>query len=182
MFVEVIIPLALPKNYTWAVPENMQAAIQPGIRVEVVLGKNKRYAGIVKKILPSKPEAFQPKDILNVLDTEPLVYPQQLKLWEWIAQYYMCSEGEVMQAALPSHLKLSSESILTFNEEYGDDFTDLGDEEYLVAEALLLKKELKLSEVQQVLDATHVYPVIKKLVEKKVCMVWEALNQKSKPL
>jgi primosomal protein N' (replication factor Y) len=93
-----------------------------------------------------------------VLDEQPLVYAHQLKLWEWMASYYMCSEGEVMQAALPSHLKLSSESILTYNEEFGEDFSDLNNEEYLVAEALLLKKELKLSEVQQILDASHVYP------------------------
>ncbi|MEO7530890.1 MAG: hypothetical protein ABIS69_05745, partial [Sediminibacterium sp.] len=81
MFVEVIIPLALPKNYTWAVPLQMQEAIQPGVRVEVILGKNKRYAGIVKRIV-AKPEAFEPKEILNVLDSEPLVYTKQLQLWD----------------------------------------------------------------------------------------------------
>ncbi|MES2005005.1 MAG: primosomal protein N' [Bacteroidota bacterium] len=180
MFVEVIIPLALPKNYTWAVPETMQAAIQPGIRVEVILGKNKRYAGIVKKILEQKPEAFQPKDILNVLDTEPLVYTHQLQLWEWLANYYMCSEGEVMQAAIPANLKLSSESILIWNEERSYDFSDLSDAEYVVAEALEMKKELRLNEVQQLLESSNVYPVIKKLIEKGVCHVWEELKEKYK--
>ena len=180
MFVEVIIPLALPKNYTWAVPVHLEDAVQPGIRVEVVLGRNKRYAGIIKKILTAKPEAFDPKDILNVLDTEPLLYPEQLQLWQWIAQYYMCSEGEVMQAAVPANLKLSSESILQWNEERGDDFSDLGDAEYIVAEALELKKELSLSEVQQLLDSANVYPVIKKLIEKGVCHVWEELKNKYK--
>jgi len=180
LFVEVIIPLALPKNYTWAVPTHLQHAVQPGIRVEVVLGKNKRYAGIIKKILAAKPEAFEPKDILNVLDTEPLLYPEQLQLWEWIAQYYMCSEGEVMQAAIPSNLKLSSESILVWNEERSYDFSDLGDSEYIVAEALELKKELRLSEVQQLLDSANVYPVIKKLIEKGVCHIWEELKDKYK--
>ncbi len=180
MFVEVIIPLALPKNYTWAVPEQMQAAVQPGIRVEVILGKNKRYAGIIKKILAAKPEAFQPKDILNILDTEPLLYTQQLKLWEWIAQYYMCSEGEVMQAAIPSNLKLSSESILIWNEERSYDFSDLSDTEYIIAEALEIKKELRLHEVQQLIDSSNTYPVIKKLIEKGVCHVWEELKDKYK--
>ncbi len=179
LFAEVIIPLALPKNFTWSVPPEHQNNLQPGSRVEVEL-KKKRYSGIVKTLHHNKPSAFEPKPIINVLDADAMIYPQQLKLWQWMAGYYMCSEGEVMQAALPSHLKLSSESILTFNEEYGDDFTDLNDEEYLVAEALLLKKELKLSEVQQILDVTHVYPVIKKLVEKKVCIVWEALASKYK--
>ncbi len=179
MFVEVIIPLALPKNYTWAVPVHMQQAIQPGVRVEVVLGKNKRYAGIVKKTV-AKPEAFEPKEILNVLDAEPLIHPQQLQLWEWIAQYYMCSEGEVMQAAIPANLKLSSESILLWNEERSYDFSDLSDQEYIVAEALEMKKELRLSEVQQLLDSSNVYPVIKKLIEKGVCHVWEELKEKYK--
>ena len=180
MFVEVIIPLALPKNYTWAVPEHMQSAVQPGIRVEVILGKNKRYAGIIKKVLDTKPEAFQPKDILNILDTEPLLYLQQLKLWEWIAQYYMCSEGEVMQAAIPSNLKLSSESILIWNEERSYNFSDLSDTEYVIAEALEIKKELRLSEVQQLIDSSNTYLVIKRLIEKGVCHVWEELKDKYK--
>src|SRR3954452_24633794 len=140
LFAEVIIPLALPQNYTWAIPGHLHPAIRQGSRVEVEL-KNKKYSGIVKTIHANKPVAFEPKEIINLLDEEPLVYPNQLKLWEWIADYYMCSEGDVMQAALPSHLKLSSESILTFNEEFGEDFTDLDDEEYLVSEALLIKKE-----------------------------------------
>lgn len=180
LFAEVIIPLFLPTNYTWAIPDNYLERVQVGSRVEVQL-KNKKYSGIIKQLHHDKPSAFNPKDILNVLDEEPLVFAHQLKLWEWMADYYMCTEGDVMQAALPSHLKLSSESILSFNEEYGDDFSNLDDEEYLVAEALLMKKELKLSEVQQILDASHVYPVIKRLVEKKVCIVWEALKDTYKP-
>ncbi len=178
LFVEVIIPLALPKNYTWAVPAHLQQAVQPGVRVEVIFGKNKRYAGIVKKILDTKPDAFTPKDISNVLDAEPVVHQQQLALWEWIAQYYMCSEGEVMQAAIPANLKLSSESILIWNEERSYDFSDLSDSEFLVAEALEIKKELRLNEVQQLLDISNVYPVIKKLIEKRVCYVWEELKEK----
>src|SRR5262245_47452974 len=118
---------------------------------------------------------------MNVLDVEPVVSDQQLKLWEWMASYYMCSEGEVMAAALPSHFKLSSETILVFNEEYGEDFSALDHDEYLVAEALLIKKELKLTEVQQILDSSHVYPVINKLITKKVCFVWEALKKGYSP-
>ena len=176
-FAEIIIPLALPKNYTWSVPESMGDSVKPGCRVEVNLGKNKKYAGIVKKIHNEKPEFFEPKEILNVLDTEPVVYEQQLHLWEWMASYYMCSEGEVMAAALPAHFKLSSETIVIFNDEYGEDFSALDHDEYLVAEALLIKKELKLSEVQQILDSSHVYPVINRLISKKVCFVWESLKQ-----
>jgi primosomal protein N' (replication factor Y) (superfamily II helicase) len=174
-FAEVIIPLALPKNYTWSVPEHLKEAVRPGARVEVVL-RNKKYAGLVKSLGTEAPESFDPKEILNLLDSEPIVYAQQLQLWEWIAHYYLCSEGEVMQAALPTHFKLSSETILLYNEEAGEDFSHLDNDEFLVAEALLIRKELKLPEVQQILDASHVYPVIKRLIEKKVCLVWEELK------
>jgi len=166
----------LPKNYTWHIPEHLLHAAKQGCRVEVAL-KNKKYAGIIKLIHENKPSAFEPKEILNVLDTEPVIFAEQLKLWEWIAGYYLCSEGEVMAAALPSHFKLSSETILIFNEEYGEDFSHLDHDEYIVAEALLIKKELKLAEIQQLLDSSHVYPVIKRLIEKKLCFVWEALKE-----
>ena len=177
LFAEVIIPLALPNTYTYAVPDQYTAVLRPGCRVEVVLGKSKRYAGIVKGLSPQQP-AYPTKWIENVLDDEPLLYPQQLQLWNWMAQYYMCSEGEVMAAALPAHFKLSSESIFIYNESYGDDFSTLDHEEYVVAEALLIKKQLTMSEVQQLLDSTHVYPVIKRLIEQQVCSVIENLAEK----
>ena len=180
MYAEIIIPLALPKNYTWSVPEDLLPGLQPGCRVEVTL-RNKKYAGIVKCLLAEKPEAFNPKPIGNVLDAEPLVYPEQLKLWEWIAGYYMCSEGEVMAASLPAHFKLSSESILVYQDAFGDDFSSLDNEEFLLAEALLIKKELKLSEAQEILSSHSVYPVVKRLIDKSVCFVWEALKESYKP-
>ena len=180
MYAEVIIPLALPTNYTWAVPEQWRDHVREGCRVEVEL-RNKKYAGIVRQLHPEKPATFEPKAIGNVLDTEPIIYPSQQKLWEWIADYYLCSEGEVMAAALPAHFKLSSETILVFNEENGDDFTPLDTDEFIVAEALLIRKELKLAEVQQLLDSSHVYPVIKRLIEKKVCYVRESLKETYSP-
>ncbi|OYY04906.1 MAG: primosomal protein N', partial [Sphingobacteriia bacterium 35-40-5] len=164
IFAEVVIPLALPKNYTWSIPFEMTTLVKPGMRVEVVLGKHKKYAGIIKSLSNIGPTAFKPKPILNVLDDEPLVYEQQLRLWQWISSYYMCSEGEVMQAAIPANLKLSSESILIWNEQHDYDVTKLSDEEFLVTEALEMKKELRLQEVQQILDGSKVYPVIKRLI------------------
>lgn len=180
-YAEVIIPLMLPRNYTWEVPEEMLERIRPGCRVEVNLGKSKKYAGVVKNISTQAPEWIDTKPILNLLDVEPVLHEEQLKLWEWIASYYMCSEGEVMAAALPSHFKLSSESIVVLNEEFGDNFSELDHDEYLVAEALLIKKELRLTEVQQILDSSHVYPVINRLILKKVCYIWEALKQTYSP-
>ena len=181
MFAEIIIPLAIPKTYTYSIPVDMVDFAVPGVRVEVVFGRQKRYAGIIKSVTTIAPQGFEPKPILQVLDAEPVLYPQQLKLWNWIANYYMCSEGEVMAAALPTQFKLSSETILMLNEEYGDDFSDLDDQEYLVAEGLSVRKELKLEEVQDILDIAHVYPVVKRLLEKKVCIAWESLKEKYIP-
>src|SRR3954464_4100377 len=181
MYAEVIIPLALPKNYTWQIPDQMIDLLSIGCRVEVNLGKNKKYAGVVKRIHNEKPTSFEPKDIINVLDTEPVIQRYQLQFWEWLAEYYMCSEGEVMAAALPAHFKLSSETIIVYNEEFGDNFSDLENEEYLVAEALLMKHELRITEVQQILDVTHVYPIVNRLIGKKVCFVWESLKQTFNP-
>ena len=176
---EVIIPLALPNVYTYEIPNHLVGQSQIGCRVEVVFGKNKKYSGIIKSILNQKPP-YATKSILNVLDDQPIIYPQQLKLWNWVSEYYMSTEGEVMAAALPSNFKLNSEAILVFNEDFGEDFTSLNDEEFIVAEALLIKKQLQLLEVQMLLDASHVYPIIKKLIEKEVCFIWEKLNEKYK--
>lgn len=182
---EIILPLALPTTYTYAIPTRFIQKAIPGCRVEVVFGKStsqgrqRKYAGVIKSVLDKEP-LYPTKAILNVLDDEPILYPQQLKLWQWLSEYYMCTEGEVMAAALPAHFKLSSETILIYNEEIGEDFTHLNDEEFLVAEALLLKKELRLTEVQQILDVTHVYPLIQKLINKRVCFVWEAMDEQYK--
>ncbi|RYY63441.1 MAG: primosomal protein N', partial [Chitinophagaceae bacterium] len=178
-WVHIILPLALPAVYTYGLPKHLIEKALPGCRAEVVFGKNKKYAGIIKSITTVKP-AYPTKTIQNILDDAPLIYQQQLELWEWVSQYYMCTEGEVMAAALPANFKLSSETILIFNEEAGEDFSELTDNEFVVAEALLLKKQLHLTEVQQILDATHVYPVIKKLIDKEVCFIWEELNERYK--
>ncbi|MGC8750878.1 replication restart helicase PriA [Hydrotalea sp.] len=180
VYCDVIIPILLPNTYTWEVPPEFQVAVKKGIRVEVAL-RNKKYAGIVKKVHQQKPELFQPKPILNVLDELPVIYETQLQFWEWLSQYYLCSEGEVMQAALPAHLKLSGESILIWNEGFIIDGVELSDDEFLLAEALEIRKELRLTEVQQILASNHVYPVIKKLIDKKACFIWESLQDKYKP-
>lgn len=176
-YAEIILPLSLQKNYTWSIPDELLHLATPGKRVEVVFGKNKKYAGLIKTIHANAPDGFTPKPILQLLDDSPIVEQWQLALWEWIASYYMCSEGDVMQAALPAHFKLSSESILIWNEDHLQDLPSLSDQEFLVAEALEIKKELSIGEVQQILDAKQVYPVVKKLAEKKICFIWESLQE-----
>nr|MCU0335615.1 hypothetical protein [Chitinophagaceae bacterium] len=155
LFADVIVPIYLPKTLTWGVPDEWADKVQPGCRVEVEV-KAKRYAGVVKTLHTQQPLKtlhtqqplhYETKPILNLLDEQPVVQPAQLQLWSWIASYYCCSEGEVMMAALPSHLKLSSESIVQYNEHHGVLPQDLSDREYLIAEALEVKQQLTLKEI-----------------------------------
>ena len=115
---------------------------------------------------------------MGILDEAPIVYPAQLALWEWMAKYYVCTEGEVMQAAIPSHLKISSESVFILNEQYTQDTHQLSDAEYIISEALEIKKVLNLAEIQKLLDRKSVYPLMNKLIQKGICLVQENMVDK----
>ena len=97
------------------------------------------YSGIVKNVHNQKPEGYTIKPIKNIIDTFPIVTKTQLELWEWMADYYMCAEGEVMNASLPAYLKLESEQIISLNEEAEIDERELSDEEFILIEALRSK-------------------------------------------
>ena len=105
MFVDVILPLPLDGVFTYSVPASMEGQVQRGYRVLVPLGRNKTYVGVISDIHNKAPEGYQTKDILQVLDVSPVLLDSQLKLWQWIADYYMSPLGEVYKAALPSGMK-----------------------------------------------------------------------------
>jgi len=181
-FVEVILPVATPKpTYTYYVDEVHLAQVQFGVRVEVQFGRNKLYSGIVAAIHNDLPSSHQPKPIVSVLDDEPIINKTQLKLWQWMSSYYACTLGEVMNAALPANLKLSSETRILLNPEYGDDFSELNDREYLIAEALTMQPELKIEDVRKIIGQYTVYPLIKSLLEEGVLYLKEEMLEKYKP-
>lgn len=141
-YADVILPLAIPQTFTYGVPLEWQNTIRIGQRVEVPFGTRKRYSALVKKLHNQAPEAYQVKPIKLILDTEPIVTEAQLQFWEWMAQYYACSLGEIMNAALPAHLKLVSETCVTLNtHNHNIDPNTLSDNEYLVWEALRTHEE-----------------------------------------
>ncbi len=181
LFADVILPLALPKTYTYSIPEHLQNLIHIGQRVVVPFAGKKLYSAIAYKIHQAAPENYEVKNIESILDIEPLVNEKQFALWEWMSEYYMCSIGEVMNAALPSALKLSSETNLVFNAEFGNDFSSLNDDEYLIAEALQNQQSLTIHDVCEILERIKVYPVINSMIEKKALFVEEELKEKFKP-
>ena len=150
--------------------------MQTGIRVVVPFGPRKIYSGLVRKIHQIPPQKFQAKYILSVLDEAPLVFEKQFEFWEWVAEYYMATPGEVMNTALPPALKLASETRITINPDFDQDFQRLNEKEYLIAEALEVQKTLSISEVSKITGLQKVFPLIGNLIDKKVVILKEELE------
>lgn len=180
-FIEVILPLALPQQYTYAVDFEKAENIKIGHRVIVQFGKKRIYSAIVYKIHHKKPTDYNPKLIEEIAEKKPIVTSKQLQLWEWIASYYMCTLGEVMSVALPSALKLSSESKFLYNEVEEEIWNKFDDNEYVVAEALQANQELTLEDVKNILMKKNVYPILQKLMFYRICVVKEELQKKYSP-
>ncbi|MFN7833596.1 MAG: primosomal protein N', partial [Bacteroidota bacterium] len=177
-YADIILPLALPKRtYTYAVPDSLRDLVMPGVRVEVQFGRSRLYSGLVEKTHEYAPE-YAVKPVISVLDEVSMVTRLQLELWEWMAQYYCSTLGEVMSAALPGRLKLSSETRLVRNEYYGDDFSDLDDDEYLISEALLIQQEISVEDARKILNKKTVFPVIQRLLNRGVLFFREDLQEK----
>lgn len=180
LFIDVILPLALPRLYTYSVPKPLDKQIQVGHRVEVQFGKSKLYSALVTKIKKEPPE-YKSKSIISILDKVPIVEPIHLEFWEWLAKYYACTMGEVMIAALPAGLKLSSETKVQLSPVFDEDFSKLTDNEYLITEALTLRDELSIDEIRKILNQYTVYPLINSLLVKRVILLKEELKLKYKP-
>ncbi|PJJ84156.1 replication restart helicase PriA [Mucilaginibacter auburnensis] len=180
-FVEVILPLAIAKNYTYRVPFEMNGAVEVGKRVVVQFGKSKLYTAIIDKITETPPEKYEAKYILEVLDDRPVVTQTQLQFWKWMAEYYMCNDGEVMNAALPTALKLASETKITLNREFLADKSGLNDREFLIVEALDLQPELTVSDIAKLLGQKTVMPILKLLFEKSIINISEEVSERYKP-
>jgi primosomal protein N' (replication factor Y) len=180
-YADVILPLALPQYYTYGLPAEYVAVARVGMRVEVQFGKNRLYAALVRRIHTDRPK-YGTKTILSVLDAEAIVGETQLRFWEWVASYYCCTVGEVMNAALPSGLKLTSETRLHLSPLFDGDLSNLTDDEYLITEALTIRNELTMEEVQKILNHRATYAVINALLFKRVVRLKEELQNKYKPL
>lgn len=180
-FIEVILPLALPRTFTYQVTEDEFHFLQPGMRVVVPFGKSKMYTALVLDLHQNPPQLYEAKEIHQILDDQPIVNAFQLKHWQWIADYYMCSIGDVYRGALPSAFLLESETILNFKKETAVDTTELSDDEYLIYEALQYQSSIKLQEAAAILNKKRVFPVIQKLLQKEVLHLHEEVQEIYKP-
>lgn len=180
-FADLILPLALQKLYTYRVPDELQGAVGPGQRVVVPFGKSKMYTALIYSVHDRKPDQYQAREIIELLDDFPIVNENQLKLWEWISEYYLCTLGEIMIAALPSELKLQSETAIALNPDYISGSEVLTEEEQFVIDTLEDKKSLTVLDAAKITGSKNGIRLIRKMIERGVVLVHEELRESFKP-
>lgn len=181
LFVEVILPVPLASTFTYRVPRDLETEVQVGKRVVVPFGKRRLYTGIIWQLHDRPPVHHQAKYIEELLDDHPVVLQAQLELWNWMRAYCMCHLGDVMNASLPSGLKLSSESRLTIHPDYDGTMDDLEDEQMDVLECLQNKPFLTMEDISKLVRRTHVHRIIRSMSERRIIIQYEELQEKFKP-
>ena len=183
-FIDVIVPLSVPNKFTYRIPEELNADIEVGKRVIVQFGKSKFYTAIIYNIHQTAPANYVAKYIESVIDENPIIAKQHLQLWDWICQYYLCNPGDVLNAALPSGLKLSSTSHITLNPDFSldeTDYNDFTDKEHNVLEALQVSTSLSFEDVANILEIKMVQKFINRLIKKGAIVIYEEIKDKYKP-
>ena len=179
-FAEVILPLSLPKTFTYSISEAEFDFLTIGMRVAVPFGSNKIYTALVCSLHENSPQLYQAKEIEQILDEKPLVTQIQIDHWNWIANYYMCSIGDVYRSAMPSAFLLESETIIVLTDKSFDS-NELADDEYLIYDALQQQRILHIKEVISILNKKTIFPVIKKMIDKGIVALREEVADGYKP-
>lgn len=180
-FADVLLPLPVEGLFTYRIPQDFEVPLQFGMRVVVPFGKSKLYSALVIKVHTVSPQHTNVKYVLDAVDEKPIISPQQYKLWEWIAEYYMCHLGEVMAVALPSALKIASETKIMLHPAFDGDVSVLTERELHLTEALSYHQMMTVEEIAKVLNIQKVIPIIKSLVEKEVVITDEEIRDPFKP-
>lgn len=181
-FIEAILPLSLPKTFTYRVSEAEYNYIKNGMRVAVPFGKSKIYTALVIAVHQNPPTLYEAKEIHQILDEKPIVNEFQIQHWQWISSYYMCTIGDVFRCAMPSAFILESETIISKRQEDATvNVSELSDDEYLIYEALQHQSSLKVQDIMAILNKKNIFPVVQKLLNKKILSLQEEMLEDYKP-
>lgn len=181
-FVEVIVPLPLPATFTYHLPADMRGQVGVGHRVIVPFGRKKFYTAIVTGFANIPPEGMEVKEVAMVLDTEPIVRHPQLKLWQWIADYYLSDIGDVYKAALPAGLKIESDTFIEINPDYdfaAEPLVDLLEVE--IHQLLDHEKAMSVKMIADRIDKRGVAAAVNRLVDRGVLIISEKLVERYRP-
>ncbi|ADV43040.1 primosomal protein N' [Bacteroides helcogenes] len=179
-FADVILPLPLYGCFTYSLPPEMEGEVRAGCRVVVSFGKKKFYTGIVRNVHHQKPEGYEVKEVTALLDAHPILLPVQFKFWEWLADYYLCTQGDVYKAALPSGLKLESETIVEYNPDF-EATEPLPQREQKVLDLLSAEPEQCVTKLEKDTGFKNILNVVKSLLDKEAIFVKEELRRTYKP-
>lgn len=180
-YAEVILPLPLPFTFTYSVPEEMLPKVSEGCRVLVQFGKKRILTGIVSELHNRQPEVYEAKALLEAPDEYPVVKKTQLGLFRWMASYYMCHLGEVINAALPSGLKLNSESRIQLNPAFDDEKMPFSEEELHIINTLDEKGSLTFPDISRHTGIKRAIPLIRSLLAKGKVLIYEEVKEKFSP-
>ena len=176
-YADVILPLPLENSYTYSIPPDLEQTVIPGCRVIVHFGKKRYDTAIVMDVHERGADSqYETKEIYALLDATPVLRRPQLRFWKWIASYYLCKLGDVYKAALPSGLKLESETAVTYNEEFEAD-APLRPNEQAVLDAFAGVLKLTVSELEKKTGLRNVVPVVASLMAKGAVEVSEELKR-----
>ncbi|RGU26249.1 replication restart helicase PriA [Bacteroides cellulosilyticus] len=179
-FVDVILPLPLPRYFTYSLPEEWADEVQMGCRVVVPFGRKKYYTAIVRNVHYCEPADYEVKEVSALLDVHPILLPEQFKFWEWLADYYLCTQGDVYKAALPSGLKLESETMVEYNPDFESEVR-LPEREQKILDLLSAEPEQCVTKLEKDSGLKNILSVIKSLLDKEAIFVKEELRRTYKP-
>lgn len=179
-YVDVILPLPLPKCFTYALPDEFAEEVKIGCRVIVPFGRRKYYTAIVRNVHFFAPTEYEVKEISALLDASPILLPTQFKFWEWIADYYLCAQGDVYKAALPSGLKLESETVVEYNPDFEAD-APLSEREQRILDLLSVDPQQCVTKLEKESGLKNILSVVKSLLDKEAIFVKEELRRTYKP-
>lgn len=179
-YIDVILPLPLSATFTYSLPAEMEGAVQVGCRVVVPFGRKKFYTAIVHSLHDQKPTGYEVKEVMALLDPRPLLLPLQFRLWQWIADYYLCTQGDVYKAALPSGLKMESETVVQLNPDF-EASEPLSPREEQVYRALERTPEQSITALQKETGLKNILAPVKSLMDKEAIFVKEELRRTYKP-
>ena len=179
-YVDVIVPLPIAGQYTYSLPEGWDEKVKEGCRVVVPFGRKKYYTAIITKVHETPPEEYETKDVAEILDERPVLLARQYAFWKWMADYYLCTLGDVYKAALPSGMKLESETVVVYNPDF-EAVEPLTEREQSVMNLLSAETEQCITQLEKSSGIRQILPVIKSLLEKEAVKVKEELKRSYKP-
>lgn len=180
IFCDVVLPLPLPQFFTYKIPMHLVDGVFIGSRIIVPFGQRKFVTGVVRSIHKTAPTNYQTKELMDVLDLVPTMNNHQFTFMDWMAEYYLCSHGEVLQAGLPSGFKLSSESMIQINPLFKEADFDLTEKECRIIQELR-SKTLSYKDISKLINVANVQSILKLLIQKQAILLFEEVKEKYIP-